>query len=649
MEDGEVYRGKGGNSGMKNSGGKKVTYHFKENQFFINPYNFVPVDFKRKKTSDIKEIKKEETHTGVLECSLITKSPLAIPDTYSVEGDEHKEYDFMRNYENKPMIPASSLRGPIRSMYETLTDSCFSTERGDAFLTYRAKKPFKPGLLHKTKDGWELYKAKRYVFGVDDERDYDVLCNKNGILYLNPEELKKYEYGEEVCFTSMKSGKKSCVKELASSKCKQKDNGLMQVGYFCKGEPFSRKHFESIFEKREEGKEETVSGDVLEKCVMSLDKIIDCYNDEKVNLKKEKGKEYYEPIIRKERYQHAKEGAFLPIWYQIEGEHVYLSVAAVGRYAFNNVMNDLLGERISCSKRSDLCVACRLFGMVKSDEAVSSRIRITDALAAYEIARGKRETLQELSSPKPSYLPFYLQLNGDKNAVWSYDSEGAEIRGRKFYWHSLEKGIYSSETKTERNSSMELLGKEEEVLFRFQVYYDKLTSTELEQIIWTLTLGENSPDSKKCYKIGHGKPIGLGSAKIVINKRVERRFSENRYTNVEKEVTVKENDFTEREILDAVLEITDLDACGYPASYPAVVDGTGKKYADTSNEHAAHQWFSFNFKLGGIPKVILPKIGEQNFGEEALKQITDEPMVVNASYTPNGKIKNFFRIKDMGL
>ena len=49
-------------------------------------------------------------------------------------------------------------------------------------------------------------------------------------------------------------------------------------------------------------------------------------------------------------------------------------------------------------------------------------------------------------------------------------------------------------------------------------------------LVFSLDFGENSEDSALCHKIGHGKPVGLGSAKIVADKVVVRDISDGKYT-----------------------------------------------------------------------------------------------------------------------
>ena len=61
--------------------------NIKDNELFINPYNFVPVNFNVDFDTDNRKIRKSITDTkdtisGVISCSLKTKTPLCIPDAF---------------------------------------------------------------------------------------------------------------------------------------------------------------------------------------------------------------------------------------------------------------------------------------------------------------------------------------------------------------------------------------------------------------------------------------------------------------------------------------------------------------------------------------------------------------------------------------
>lgn len=161
--------------------------------------------------------------------------------------------------------------------------------------------------------------------------------------------------------------------------------------------------------------------------------------------------------------------------------------------------------------------------------------------------------------------------------------------------------------------------------FSFEVYFNGLTETELDQLIWTITLGDNREDSDLCHKIGHGKPIGLGSAKIIIESGVERTFGNGEYRVSPITINVKDVQRLgfDQNALTAIKQISDLKAYSLPVTYPAVVDSNGRIYNDSYNNHASHKWFSDSYSIGKTPNKVLPPIGEQNNQNKALRYVKE--------------------------
>ena len=607
------------------------------NAYFINPYNFITVDFdKEPEKISVKEGFKG--HSGVLHCELQTKTPLLIPDMEKVPNtSKHRKLPFMCNPNGVPMIPGSAIRGPIRSMYETLTNSCMSTVDVNQSITYRTKDAFKPGLLIKDETGvLHLYSAKRYIFGVNGG-SYS-RYNEQNLFKIEANDLTKYSYGQRVYITAIESNGKektfrtskgfSTISVFIEDIKNEKEVGY-QEGYVCIGEPFNnKKHFESVFVKLKEveiaGNDKAIKS--LEKAWKDLSYILKCYNDDKVNPNA-KNHQFYSG----RKYGEMKIGQPYPIWYKsLEQDgritNFHLSVANLGRAAYNKNMGEMINEHKACTKREKLCPACRLFGMT-GDDALGSRVRITDAVKISSDNLLPYVVLKELSSPKISYMPFYLRKkkgNIEKNI--SYDNDLYTIRGRKFYWHNIEPEAWKDpdNRKTERNASAELVDKGS--IFKFDVYYDELSDEELKTLIWTITIGENDLDGKQCYKIGHGKPIGLGSVKIIIKSRDDRVFDGKEYTMNHEDVITIEDAGTiikDKSTLNQIKMITDLNRCIFKVDYPGIVDGCGNKYHDESNAHASHQWFTSNFTLGKAPQQMLPEIGSEGKNEQALKWRTE--------------------------
>lgn len=112
--------------------------------YFLKPY-----EKEIKEEREIKLIgheKFQEGHlTGKIECILTTHTPLIIPDTendaYKLrtsKGDLHPSFRFFR-IDGKEMIPGSEIRGPVSSVYESLTNSCFRILEESRYISWRMK------------------------------------------------------------------------------------------------------------------------------------------------------------------------------------------------------------------------------------------------------------------------------------------------------------------------------------------------------------------------------------------------------------------------------------------------------------------------------------------------------------------------------
>jgi CRISPR-associated protein (TIGR03986 family) len=146
-----------------------------------------------------------------------------------------------------------------------------------------------------------------------------------------------------------------------------------------------------------------------------------------------------------------------------------------------------------------------------------------------------------LDRPRASNTNFYL----DSKENVSYDENGASIKGRKYYWHHKDKlnitnsgQIINSSiiARKEDNSNQITIARPlySGNSFEAGVYFENLTDFELGALIYSIGLEENM-----YHKIGHGKPIGLGTIKIDIEE-VEL-FNQNKFDSFDYEKNIVEN------------------------------------------------------------------------------------------------------------
>jgi CRISPR-associated protein len=618
-------------------------YEFSQEKFVINPYTFVK---SKKDVERFKEIEEnEKLHTGVISCKLIVKTPLLIPDVEKAIGltdDKNVEYPFMSigNSENiRYIIPGSSLRGPIRSTYEALTNSCFVTAGSSQNISTRTKAPFEPGLLMWAGNKLVLKPARAYLFKVGDYKSNRNEDNNNVWCIATQEELRrKYRYGDTIYFEGRTSENgKHFVKKIieksditedrleseleystehnsrdneVSENDKDNNGATIKQGYMYIGEYISKKRHESIFIDK---KEPNILSENLDLAYQKLKETIKIYQNEKINknLTKDQDGIFHHGYdqVDFESFENGKIEA-LPVWYkkinqdETEQNKVYLSFASIGRYNYEKGMGELLGERQPCTSRNNLCPACRIFGVTGKNEekGIASRVRFSDIIIDEDI-EFKKYSLSPLRSPHPSYLPFYA-ITSDYNQ--GYDAEGSDIRGRKFYWH------HASENTDINNADTTIEGIKSGI-FSFSVYYEDLTKAQLEHVLWLLCLGENEEDGKYCFKIGHGKPLGYGSAKIIVDGYKERMVEDGNYilcshskSDIKNKVS-KVDLFKNAPDLKYVLNLNTIK--GKEVSYPYVLDGEGKRSSDPNDVNmSSAKWFSENMKLGGQEATVLYKL-----------------------------------------
>lgn len=341
--------------------------------------------------------------------------------------------------------------------------------------------------------------------------------------------------------------------------------------------------------------------------------------------------------------------------------------ACLGRKVFTKTVEDLLKENGGYDPCADekLCPACQVFGMVgKSGNgkayARASKVRVTDAVLvdpARDIGELFEEpvVLPELGEPKPGTVEFYTEPPYEPSekwkkgqGFWTYDYKykvqnnknpsnmrilsvrEPKLRGRKYYWHSqvdLERyrGNQLSAMK-QRIRPMKAVGRDEEPLFRFRVYFERLNRTQLNQLKWAIDFGNPAC----AHKIGRAKPLGFGSVRLSIDNLYLREIDKGTGIWEMKRETNIDNFFSHpveaSEALKIVQKMANWEERPRNVQYPSVDPGShGTPYK--KNETASHQWFKENKKDGYFMKV-LPKADE-----DARKNLESEKALY--TYTRN--------------
>lgn len=579
---------------------------------FINPYNFVPLG----KSCSRSEYKKGNL-TGVIEYSLLTKTPLFIPDTESekVDANGHRTFKFFSYGGDKPVIPGSEMRGMLRSYYEILTNSCMSAVDTEPVLSKRTSEVYKAGLIKKCADDkYELYNATDCLLRTARENSFDVIEKPSQEDF----KVKSYKQSElregQKVYISFKF-RGSRIKPLVESLSLKETKFCKKEAYVIKGEAGpdmpdkkKEKHCCHIFmlDNRNIDVIATVN-------IGKLQKVIDLYQNQSNGEKSYD--EYKKQLKRFIKGELA--GEYFPVYYSeikdTKKSIIMLSPASITREVYDTKIRDMIRDYGACKDANCLCYACKLFGMLNGTTAVTSRIRITDM--KHKIRNNNKIyvdlpwTLKPLSSPKLQNLEFYMKKPAHNAWFWTYDyyiddngkvhiNNKPEINGRKYYWHHpvVDKGKITTSERNDKNITVTPV--KDGNLFEGKIYFECLTEDELTSLVYLLNVGESGAIEERThgYKLGHAKPFGFGSVALRV-KSILVRSVENNNGNIERRITNKTDEYgmissiINEECKKDIEKITYFDAIGSSEniSYP-IADERRK----SDNEDEGFVWFVNN-------------------------------------------------------
>jgi len=150
--------------------------------------------------------------------------------------------------------------------------------------------------------------------------------------------------------------------------------------------------------------------------------------------------------------------------------------------------------------------------------------------------------LPQLGQPKASAWEFYLQQSDDSNLPATYGDlpgdAGGELAGRKFYLHQprvrTERDIADAAAVSDQNATLARFVCQPGSRFRFTLRFARLRLWELGALLAVLEparLGKK--DAVYAHKLGLGRPLGLGSVRIDIDRLRTRKESETHLTEPE--------------------------------------------------------------------------------------------------------------------
>ncbi len=470
---------------------------------FLNPYNFVrPLD----KTPQIERLEQKyqdspehltadeakqlllwrcpppphDRFTGLsgkITCRMVAKTPIFVSDGEGVQEDEngHRTFRFFK-VDGEDVIPASSLRGAIRSVFESVTNSCW-TVFNDQTMSYRLipndALGLVPGLLHYEveKQKWALtllngrsiidtqnnFKPK---LRPDEGRIPEMYAAWLPMYYDQPHRninLRGLQHGD-YCFAVLSRqeyhdrrgnlrfyyqrveavAEDSHDPELLT--IKDETGGFITDGFLCitgYGEKnINRKHDERFFFLRSEKQYTTYVDDCLiEDYNYSLLEARDFHKKSRTTDVKSRHllatqEEELIPVKPDDRHQRN-----YIIYVKIKNmgktslEVEYIAPVSIPRVlekrSFYDVMRDVGYDcLLPATNYDELSLADRVFGWVSQDAnnddfgdrvAYKGRVRVSHACPDGNVERLEDMRLTILSAPKPTTTRFYVKPREDLN------------------------------------------------------------------------------------------------------------------------------------------------------------------------------------------------------------------------------------------
>ena len=511
------------------------------------PYNFVtlPEKILPAQFENVKDFPEHITNRGNLSGEILLDIEALTP--LFIGGNGSKSFAPF----DVPIIPGSSLRGMFKNLFKVVTCGAFrgrttSQKKGEDFNDEHIY--FRCLMASKNSPAWmsdlnKLYNG-RMVSEVKgkDKKFHPVKNARPGFLirmndnrfFIAPSIYTSDRKNDKILILEYEEKFGVRIPERNSS-CVKWDGGTAYIitGSQRRDKLYTAKAYEKLddFQKKKAGKQfiRFTKIDYVdwsrEHWIALPDDVQTSYEHDRnrrgVNLFKDKGFLKREELERLTGKNLSDVKALIPCHYLEEGGQV----TAFGHgQCFRIPYQKRIGDDVPKNLQSEEIVdfADAVFG---KEKFWASRLEFEDAFPK-NFKTLQTSTAHPLMQPNPTSYQFYLTQGGDKLKHW--DSVNAQVRGYKFYWHKAAPDWQANadELALDRGKSDDKrLTKEMTPLakgstFTAKINFKNLSAVELGALMMIFDLdGAKNP----AYKIGQGKPFGLGSIKITPTLFVEAK------------------------------------------------------------------------------------------------------------------------------
>ncbi|SHF14875.1 TIGR03986 family type III CRISPR-associated RAMP protein [Schwartzia succinivorans] len=512
------------------------------------PYNFIPLpnsilpaeldDYRKKIFSGNKEeraafkefILNKGKNSGYLKLDFETKTPLFIGGN-ETNGEESFAVG------DDTILPGSSIRGMVKNVFKILTCGAMRPKEDitPRHLYYRClmanDAPCNVGLCNHYKEKMtstdsegSVRKNAKPGFLVKLRGDYFIYPMREGKIH----SILIKDYQDEYSSTIRKShvewdnDKAICVTAVLDEeglKTKEEIDAFIEETPADERSALGKQYFKYfIFSEIDKSEAHRIQ---------VPDEVIEEYKGDKnrrgVNLLSDKKADTNIKRKRDARKVLDVEGieSIVPCFY-IENNG---RVSAFGhgqsfRIAYDSSVTDAVPRQL---QESTIDFADAVFGLSDEKASWASRVHFDDAVPEGDVKKSDEADYSHvLVQPNPTSFQLYLKQDDDKQLM-HWDSEGATIRGYKFYWHTKNgDGTSWKANEYEQKLGGKVLHKIRPILagnrFTGKIHFHNLSDVELGALLRVFSLASDKNKEDIAFKLGQGKSIGLGSIHVDATK-----------------------------------------------------------------------------------------------------------------------------------
>ena len=547
---------------------------------FHNPYNFVPAWSRSElegPLGDSAPVGHERYHAdrigGSLEVDLAVATPLLIPDPAGKRGvgeDSGHDWFPLRRRRGKPYLAPTSIRGMLRSAYEAVTNSRFGVfDAHDRPLGYRMTTQegsrLKPVRIFGSqaellKSAWlNINRAKQYWSGLF-EHGTEVWVYVTEWYHQRARNIFNVVDLQPYSTTPPCSMPTEWRQPWRNASPKNPPNGRWCRGWVYRSEKnIGRKHDERVFFREGAPRTVALAADAAERWRCRIEDYWE-QHDREIDQGQTRPSAENPPVTFSRHIWNAAAESELgdgALCYAEMGDDEVrdLYPVNISRKHYRAAPADLIDgtglEPAGSIER--LSPADRVFGWAHTsgNGAYRGQVKVLRSRFEGDAERDVEEfgypglALAILAEPKPSQVRFYVAAS--KKGEAQRDGEGTPgyqagkgLRGRKVYPHH--RGLedqpdhwvgpgpqarpfkaLTGEGEPERSRSNRSIGGwvKPGARFRFRLDFQSLDPVELGALLWVLEperWSEATGESPCFHRIGSGRPLGFGSARLTISE-----------------------------------------------------------------------------------------------------------------------------------